>query len=311
MPLISVFTPAYNRADKIHRVFNSLLKQTCRDFEWIIVDDGSTDNTKDIIERFRQSNPGFNISYFFQQNAGKHIAINQGVKLALGEWFHIADSDDELEPQTLQVFMDTWNAIPAENKNEFCGIVAWCKDQFGKRVSNLVPGGLFDGHLRELFYKYKFRNDFFHIYKTAIMKMFPFPDHIRNCYYPESFIWRSMTEKYKVRVISDELRIYYINEGSDALMARKGRSPQSKALANCSEGSNILHYDLPYFWYYPAYFFKMAMLFHSFNPFLSNEQKQWVSLTTGAKIFAFPFKLPGLIFSGILNSTFKNQQSVL
>ena len=308
MPLISVFTPAYNRAGKIHRVFNSLLNQTFKDFEWIIVDDGSTDNTKAVIESFRQAKPHFKISYLYQDNAGKHIAINQGVTMASGEWFHIADSDDELEPQTLMVFMNTWQEIPDENKDEFCGIVACCKDQFGKRISNKVPGGRFDGHLREMFYKNKFRNEFFHIYKTGIMKQFPFPVNIRNCYYTESFIWRNMTEEYKVRVISDELRIYYVNEESGALMSKKGRSPQSKAMANCIESTNILNYDLPYFIYYPVYFFKMAMLYHSFIPFLNKDQRQWVQLTITAKVFAFPFIFPGFIFSRLLNTNFKKSQ---
>ena len=307
MPLITVFTPTYNRAGKLHRVFNSLSNQSFKDFEWVIVDDGSQDETKNVVNQFIQQAPEFKIHYFFQTNAGKHIAINQGLMLAKGEWFHIADSDDEIEPQTLSVFMDTWNGIPDNRKNEFCGIVACCKDQFGNRISDIVPGGIFDGHIKPLFYKYKFRKEFFHIYKTAVMRQFPFPDYIFNTYIPESVIWRRMTEKLKVRVISNELRIYYINEEQEGLMNRKGKSPQSRALANCIESANVLNYDLSYFIYYTLYFLKMAMLYYSFKPFLDKQQAQWIRLRPKAKIFACMFFFAGKIYNIILKRNYQKQ----
>jgi glycosyltransferase involved in cell wall biosynthesis len=306
MPLISVFTPSYNRAGKLHRVFTSLLKQTLTDFEWIIVDDGSVDDTKAVVEKFIQEQPSFKIRYFFQPNAGKHIAINKGLELATGEWFHIADSDDELEPNTLEVFMKTWENIPDERKELFCGICACCKDQYGNRISDAVPNGTFDGSFRDMFYKHHFRKEAFMINKTAIMREFPFPEHLRNFYFPEAITWRKMTDKYMLRFISNEMRIYYIEE-EHSLMSGTGKSPQSKALPNCLECSTILNEDLRYFIYYPGYFLKRALVYHSFFPFLNKNQREWVSLRPAARLFAFAFIVAGRIYNKILEANYKKK----
>ena len=97
-----MFTPAFNRANTLHRVFDSLKTQSHRSFEWIVVDDGSIDNTKKIVSCF-QGIADFPIRYFYQPNSGKHVAINRGVDRAKGEFFLIADADDAFKPQTLQL----------------------------------------------------------------------------------------------------------------------------------------------------------------------------------------------------------------
>ena len=95
--LITVFTPTYNRAKLLPRLYKSLQEQTNKDFEWVIVDDGSTDNTKEVIDNIiTQQENDFPIRYFYKENGGKHTAINQGAKEAKGELFFIADSDDVL-----------------------------------------------------------------------------------------------------------------------------------------------------------------------------------------------------------------------
>ena len=83
---ITVFTPAYNRADLLPRLYKSLINQTSHNFEWIIVDDGSTDNTKNVVEAFISENV-IPIVYLKKVNEGKHVAINKGVELAKGEFF--------------------------------------------------------------------------------------------------------------------------------------------------------------------------------------------------------------------------------
>lgn len=302
-PQISVFTPTYNRSDKIHRVFNSLLQQTWKDFEWIIVDDGSSDNTKSVIEGFISARPFFTIRYHYQPNSGKHIAINTGLSMAEGTWFHIADSDDEMTPEALEVFMKTWNSVPDDKKALFCGVVACCKDQFGKRISDYVPNGVYDGGFREMFYQYKFRKEAVMINKTEVLKKFPFPDHIRNCYFPEAIIWKQMSAAYPVRFINDEIRIYYVDDGQ-SIMSSKPRHPKTKALSNCLESSQVLNNDFSYFKYAPAFFFRMAIVYHCFRPFLNADQRKWVFLRPAAKAFAWFFILPAAIYSSKLVADF-------
>ena len=77
---VTVFTPTYNRAYTLERLYKSLLNQTSYDFEWLIVDDGSTDNTSELIKSF-QNNHFFDVRYYKQENSGKHVAINNGVDL--------------------------------------------------------------------------------------------------------------------------------------------------------------------------------------------------------------------------------------
>ena len=130
--MITVFTSTYNRANTISRVFNSLMNQTYRDFEWIIVDDGSIDNTREIIEDFKKKS-FFKIRYFYQKNAGKHIAINTGIIEARGEYFTNIDSDDEIKSESFEVLIDYWSKIPDNEKNNFKSVTARCYDPETKK----------------------------------------------------------------------------------------------------------------------------------------------------------------------------------
>ena len=99
---ITVFTPTYNRAYILENLYRSLQRQTCKTFEWLVVDDGSADNTKELFERWQQEDNFFPIRYVKQENGGKCRAINQGLKLADGELFFTVDSDDYLTDDALE-----------------------------------------------------------------------------------------------------------------------------------------------------------------------------------------------------------------
>lgn len=119
--LISVFTPTFNRADLIHRVFDSLCAQDFFDFEWIILDDGSTDCTIDVVSRFRDQ-AKFNIKIYHRENCGKAQSINDGVDLAEGELFICFDSDDWCTSNALARIADIWNGLTVEEKEDYTGI---------------------------------------------------------------------------------------------------------------------------------------------------------------------------------------------
>ena len=109
--LFTIFTPTFNRAHTLHRVYNSIKKQTLKDYEWLIIDDGSTDNTKSLISKWNNEND-FSIIYKYKKNQGKHLAINDGVKIANGRFFLIADSDDSFPKDSLKTMYDFWLSIP-------------------------------------------------------------------------------------------------------------------------------------------------------------------------------------------------------
>ena len=97
---VTVLTPTFNRAHTLDKLYRSLICQTCADFEWMIVDDGSTDNTKDLIESYIREN-NFKISYYYKQNGGKHRALNYGIKNVDSELTFVVDSDDWLTPNAI------------------------------------------------------------------------------------------------------------------------------------------------------------------------------------------------------------------
>jgi len=107
----TVFTPTSNRAHTLSRVYESLKRQTFRDFEWLIVDDGSTDNTREVVEGWQREKL-FIIRYFWQKNAHKKVAFNRGVLEADGKFFITLDSDDEALPEALDILDRHWCNIP-------------------------------------------------------------------------------------------------------------------------------------------------------------------------------------------------------
>ena len=101
MPFFTIFTPTYNRAYILPQLYQSLCMQTCKDFEWLIIDDGSTDNTYSLVEDWINKCKQFSIRYYAKENAGKPRAINDGVKKAKGKYFFMVDSDDRLKPDAI------------------------------------------------------------------------------------------------------------------------------------------------------------------------------------------------------------------
>lgn len=154
----TVFTPTYNRAHTLHRVYESLALQTLRNFEWLIVDDGSTDNTKELVDKW-QNQAGSPIRYIRQDRQGKHVAFNRGVREAYGELFLTLDSDDACVPGALERFKYHWDAIPADKRRAFSAVTVLCKDHHGKPVGTRFPCDPTDSDSLEIRYKYKVKSE--------------------------------------------------------------------------------------------------------------------------------------------------------
>ena len=125
MKTITVITPTYNRCNTLYRVYNSLLSQTYKDFEWLVIDDGSTDDTKELIQGYIEEDK-INIRYYYQENRGKHIALNTAMKLVDSEYITVIDSDDEFVSNAFEVFISYWNNI--EDKSLFKSITCRAYD---------------------------------------------------------------------------------------------------------------------------------------------------------------------------------------
>ena len=125
MKRLTIFTPTYNRAYILPQLYDSLCEQTCQDFEWLIVDDGSTDNTWELIEKWMHEER-VEIRYFFQENSGKMMAHNKAVQDSKSELFMWVDSDDYLcSAQVVGEVISYWDCHNKESKDDICGIIAY------------------------------------------------------------------------------------------------------------------------------------------------------------------------------------------
>ncbi|PHO07907.1 hypothetical protein BFT35_04005 [Thermoanaerobacterium thermosaccharolyticum] len=216
----TVFTPTYNRAHTIGRVYTSLQKQTYQNFEWLVVDDGSTDNTKTLIDQWKKE-ASFSIRYFYQNNSGKHVAINKGVKEARGKFFLILDSDDYCVPETLEKFYYYWNSIPENERDKFSGVSVLCMDAKGKIVGNKFPKDICDLTSFELQTKYGLVGEKWGFHRTEVLREFPFPEISGEKFIPEGIVWNRIELKYKIRHVNEKLRIYeYLPDGLSASSIR-------------------------------------------------------------------------------------------
>jgi glycosyltransferase involved in cell wall biosynthesis len=242
--VFTVFTPTHNRADTLHRVYESLAAQTFRDFEWLIGDDGSTDGTPELVERWRRE-ATFPIRYFRQAHEGKHVAYNHGVRRARGELFLTLDSDDACVPEALERFKQRWDGIPEPTRQRFSAVTALCVDQHGRLVGDRFPFDPTDSDSLEIRYRFKVRGEKWGFQRTAVLREFPFPVVDGARHVPPSVVWSAIARRYKTRYVNDVLRIYYVNERTDQLSRARSRVRHATGLALWH--GLVLRHDLHWF----------------------------------------------------------------
>lgn len=230
--MITVFSPTYNRAYILPKLYQSLQSQTSKDFEWLIIDDGSTDGTKELISQFKDTS-NFSITYIFQKNSGKHVAINKGVQRAKGDLFFIVDSDDFLSNDAIEILIEKYNKIKEDSS--ISGIAIGCrsiKEKGKKLYSKELPSHEFYGTYNDLFYKYGLKGDFATAFKTKIQKEYPYPYFEGETFFRESFVYRKIGRKYKTLYIDDP--IYFADYLEDGLTSKSWKmlkkSPKGAAL---------------------------------------------------------------------------------
>jgi glycosyltransferase involved in cell wall biosynthesis len=214
MPVFTVFTPTYNRSHTLGRVYDSLRAQTVRNFEWLVIDDGSTDGTADLIANWMKT-ADFPIRYFFQANAGKHIAHNFAIREAHGTLFCPLDSDDAIVPETLATLHRRWLDIPEIARGGYAGVWCLCGDRNGKIVGDSFPQSPFDADLRDVEFVHRNRGEKWCMLRTDVLRQFPFPEIAGTSFVPEGMIWMSISAQYTIRCVNDVLRIYYVDGEGD------------------------------------------------------------------------------------------------
>jgi len=201
----TVFTPAYNRAGLLPRAYESLKQQTFKDFEWLIIDDGSTDNTAEVVKEWQAVSP-FPIRYIAKPNGGKHTAINRGAKEAKGRLFASLDSDDWYTPQTLERFLHHWHSIPESEQPKFVGVCALVSYASGQVIGTRFPQDVLDSDPIDLRYKYHVEGDKNGILRTEILRQYPFPEDVGK-FISESIVWNRIAKSYRTRFVNEVLTV--------------------------------------------------------------------------------------------------------
>jgi len=204
----TVFTPTFNRAHTLPRVYTALKAQTYRSFEWLLVDDGSHDGTSDLVRRWQREG-AFPIQYHWQENAGKHIAVNRGVEAACGELFLFLDSDDACVPHALERLKVHWDAIPPDQKEGFSAVSALAQDSQGNLVGSRFPFDPTDSDSLEIRLRYRVSGEKWGFHRTEVLRQYPYPRFGKEKALPESLLWNRIALHYKTRYINEALEIYH------------------------------------------------------------------------------------------------------
>lgn len=199
----TVFTPTYNRADLLPRAYKSLKGQTFGDLEWVIVDDGSTDDTRRVVQQWIEEAP-FPIHYTWQTNSGQHVAINRGVERAQGYFFAVLDSDDWYVPRALERLLHHWESIPDDEKPSFTGVCGLCAYPSGEIVGTKFPQDIMDSDGIEIRVRYRVKGDKVGAHRTEVMREFPFPEDVGE-YVTKSLVWNRRALHYATRYVNEVL----------------------------------------------------------------------------------------------------------
>lgn len=231
-PFITILTPTYNRASLLPRLFDSLLRQTSKDFEWIVVDDGSTDDTREVVANLKEKCGGaFPMGYVYKANGGKHMAINIGAERARGELLFIADSDDLLTDDALETVANSWHDI--SDDKSFAGIAGL---DIAMDTREVIGSGLPQEHIDcnaiDIRYRHHVTGDMKEVFRTEVLREFPFPEFAGERFCPEQLVWFRMARRYRLRYINKPIYIAdYQPDGITAGITRaRMRNPSASML---------------------------------------------------------------------------------
>lgn len=229
MSFITVFTPTYNRRNLIDSLYQSLFLQTEKNFEWLVIDDGSTDDTERYFSELQTRRQPFPIRYIKQENGGKHRAINHGVKKAAGDLFFIVDSDDNLLPNAIEK-INQW-AASLDNSHKWGGIAGLRGFSEKKIVGQRPSVGYVDAKNTER-NKFHLDGDKAEVYFTDVLKRYPFPEIPGEKFISEELVWNAIArDGYYIRWFNEIIYICsYLEEGLTKDITKDERNPQGRLL---------------------------------------------------------------------------------
>lgn len=218
---LTIFTPTFNRGYILHRCYESLKRQTSKDFVWLIIDDGSTDNTKELVDKWIEENE-VEIQYHWQENQGMHGAHNTAYELMETELNVCLDSDDYMPDDAVKKINDFWNKFGSD---EVSGIIALDSYTNGQVIGSKLPQELKTSTLFNLYYKYGLTGDKKVIYRTKLTKDFPYPIFKGERYVGLAYKYYMLDREYEMLLMNEIVCcVEYLPDGSSMNMFRQYRT---------------------------------------------------------------------------------------
>ena len=216
--MLTVFTPAYNRAYTLHRCYESLLRQTSKEFVWVVIDDGSTDNTKALVQSWIDENR-IEIRYYYQENTGMHGAHNKAYEVIDTELNVCIDSDDYMTDNAVEIINEYWR----ENKSkELAGFGALNLFENRAVIGTKFPKTLKSSKYFDIYKLHKVKGDKKFIYRTELIKQNPYPVFEGEKYVGLDYKYMKLDEHYSLGLINEAVCVVeYLQDGSSLNMFRQ------------------------------------------------------------------------------------------
>ena len=245
-PRITVCTPTWQRAHTLRRPFDSLQRQTFRSFEWILWDDGSTDDTPSLAAAL-QAEASFPMVSRRWDNRGKFSAVNAAAQEARGELFVILDSDDALLPDALDTFWRAWTAIPEDARARCFGLCALCVTPDGRVFGDRFPANAPDASFLHMRTRWNVGGEKCEAIVTDALRAFPYPTFPGEKHVPPSMIFfRASREGWWMRFVDTPVRVYEVL--ADGITASSVRTRIRNAAGYCAYYREFIDGDAPIAW---------------------------------------------------------------
>jgi glycosyltransferase involved in cell wall biosynthesis len=235
-PMFTIFVPTYNRAYCLPRAFQSVVESSCQDLEVIVIDDGSTDETRAVVAQW-QARVSFPLRYYFQANAGKANAHNRAVAVAEGYFFLNLDSDDSLLPGALEAVLAEWALVPAGQRETLSGIAGLLLEDDGSVSGTPYPRDRVDSDYLEIQSLGPVHGDKREATRTSVLREFPYPSIPGERHVRDNLIFRRMAHRYKTRFVN--LPLVVGRREADGITAHirryREQNPQGMRLAFLEE----------------------------------------------------------------------------
>lgn len=220
--MFNIVTPSYNRSHTLRRVYDSLLNQTFKQFTWIIIDDGSQDGTRKLVEEWIDSSKIKIRYHYLDINQGKAKAVNFGLTLCTEPYTIIADSDDTFDPISLDFYRNIWNIVNLSN-NKIGTIWTLVIDEKNEIKGDKFPKDFWQVNFKQrvLDLKREVHGDKWHCWKTEVLKNYPFYSQ-KNCHIGESHTWNKINKNYDFLCLNVPLLKAHYTEDS-LITSKKSR----------------------------------------------------------------------------------------